>query len=753
LELDEFEVYVKEAFFLTPEIYRDNTELDELDIQIVYRLVARIKAKEKKGLELDEFEEHSKRTLRDLAEMIVAKKKHDIELTRTESRTLDLLRRMAKNKKIEELETQILSTPVARIMSVSIDEEANIKDILSKTSEYKIGTNLSIIKVDYNLYIYDSKMRTKAPEHSKIDERKLFINDSKIMTKVLEYKDTGEICLSSSGNTLVVREGIRLDIWNLCAKTAQFIGDIYDVIKVHCCDDQYIAYSSEFSVMNLKLYAIATKQEQTLGQECYPAQIFKGSLYYGKNDDTLTVAKLDDIKATQVNRGPIYSITASDDVVIAQYFNGFVEAWKKDFEVEWSFEAHNQYQFVRVIGDKAILTSGSNEAVIHDLKSHSTTTVIDKGIGNIYTRYEEIEPSKVTLNISEVHNLKTPCLYWLSLILGLLYYVDVVTDFVLLGTYFSSELYLLFALSLVLIITPNIVEVVQSKHRTLKTSLAQLLFVDHLLALRRDFWNPTYMQGKRTTGYELSKRTTIETCIESMPQSLISLYFIFSTENYTAVPLVSLAMSMLSASIATSFGLKLGKPTAFEACLLCYRLCEILVRVMILALCSTYIYPYFAILFVASSTVVHFLGYPVYLLYVEDREWKQHMKEHWFYYLTSSAINSFSYVNGIKDNPIKFITKGDDGASLYHLIGSSIVNIVLIFILLVEVSWAAFMFALIGIQLTLYALLLCDEAHRVYVSKYGLGVVDGAGRIFKLLREINQHDEDFYDDFYENWVN
>jgi hypothetical protein len=383
-----------------------------------------------------------------------------------------------------------------------------------------------------------------------------------------------------------------------------------------------------------------------------------------------------------------------------------------------------------------------DEAVIHDLKSHSTTTVRAEGKGRIYIAFGEIEPTQVTLNKSGVYDLKTPCLYWWSLSFGLLYYVDVVTDLVLLVTYFSSELYLIFAISLLLIITPNIVEVVQSMRRTLKTSLEQLLFVDHLLALRRDYKNPTYDQGKRTTGYELSKRTTIETCIESIPQSLISLYFISSTQNYTAVPLVSLAMSMLSASFATSFGLKLNRPTAFEVRLLCYRFCEILVRVMLLGLCSAYIYPYFAILFIASSIVVHFLLYQVYLRYYLFKQrtvpinWKRHMKEHWFYYLTSSAMNSFSYVNGIKGEGIELITKGDDGASLFHLIGCSVANVVMILTLQVEVYLEAFMWSLIGIQLALYALMLCDEAHRVNVWVYGRGAVRCVGRIFKRLREL-----------------
>jgi hypothetical protein len=51
-----------------------------------------------------------------------------------------------------------------------------------------------------------------------------------------------------------------------------------------------------------------------------------------------------------------------------------------------------------------------------------------------------------------------------------------------------------------------------------------------------------------------------------------------------------------------------------------------------------------------------------------------------------------SYVNGIKGIGFEFTTKDDKGASFWHLIANSIVNIVLILILQVEVdsSFAAF---------------------------------------------------------------
>jgi hypothetical protein len=448
-------------------------------------------------------------------------------------------------------------------------------------------------------------------------------------------------------------------------------------------------------------------------------QIFKDSLYFGDYGDPLTVAKLNDIANTKQHyREKVYKITVTADVVFAEVekkrLGRIVVAWKKDFEVEWYY-----YGRMKAFGDKVVLTDEKNEAVIIDLKSNITTTVIAEGIGQVIDKDAEIEPNKITLG-SQLFELKPSWKYWFSLGSGVLYYLDVGTDVVLLDTYLSTELYLIFALSLVLIITPNIVEVIENKHRTLKSCLAQLLFVEHFLVLVRDYKNPTYLNGSRNTGKELSKRTTLETGIESIPQSLISLYFIFSTENYTVVPLLSLAVSMLSASLATSFGLKLAKPDVFAGCLFCYRFCEILLSVMILALCSTYIFPYFAILFIASSTFIHFL---LYIWYTHGRE-----ESNWLYCLTSSAINSFVYVNGSPFYKDEFITKGDFWKlSGFNLAYSSIINIVLIIILQVqyEVSYilAAFMWALCAMRIVLYVVMLKIDtclAKRYFRSTLGL---------------------------------
>jgi hypothetical protein len=109
----------------------------------------------------------------------------------------------------------------------------------------------------------------------------------------------------------------------------------------------------------------------------------------------------------------VLAITATVDYGIAQYQNGVVEAWSKDFDVEWRFEANRLNRTIRVIGDKVVLTDMLNEAVIHDMKTHRTTTIIDKGIGGMNNKYAEIAPRKVTLNITKVSTLRPPvCTGW-----------------------------------------------------------------------------------------------------------------------------------------------------------------------------------------------------------------------------------------------------------------------------------------------------------------------------------------------------
>jgi hypothetical protein len=674
---------------------RKGYELDGFEKEILYDLVDQV---EKTNLILDWCPEETLcDTFSVIATWIVYNHKRNVKLDRLERSTLRLLRAeiVAKNKDNEELkevEREVLSLKVVRIKNERIHDRAKIKEILAKGEKHLYSTGQSIVK----------------------NGRKLFIYDSKIMIEVLEYLvEVDDICLSISGKTLVVKYGNFFGIWDLSAKAARFIEDMNDDFfcserfSVRSCDDEYIAYNNKEE--KLIVYHIATRQRQTVSKKWNAhVQIFKGSLYYGYSDTPLTVAKLNDIANTKKKSNKeVVEIIATVDVVIAvvekKKLGYIVEAWKNDFEVEWY-----HYGYMKVLGDKVVLTD-TDEAVIIDLRS-KITTVIAEGIDEIKDKHAEFEPNKITLDGSQVFELKPNWKYWFSLGSGLLYYFDVGTDLVLLDTYFSTELYLIFALSLVLIITPNIVEVIEKEHRTLKSCLAQLLFVEHFLVLVRDYKNPTYLNGSRTTGKELSRRTTIEVGIESIPQSLISLYFIFSTESYTVLPLLSLAISMLSASLATSFGLKLSKSDVFVGCLFCYRFCEILLQVMILALCSTYIFPYFAILFIASNTFIRFLLYIVYMHKTGEFTW--------LYYLVSSTVNSFAYVNGLPVLKEDFITKGDNSEmGGINLIYSHLINFVLIIILQVvyEVSYilSAFMWALYVMRIVLFVWMHKIERRRI----------------------------------------
>jgi hypothetical protein len=519
--------------------------------------------------------------------------------------------------------------------------------------------------------------------------------------------EVGRLCLSGSGFTLVIEAAQdRLEVWRLSAEHPKIIGVIQnkaEAISTISCNDMYIAYIT--SDGQLAVHDIANRSTQVHKTEkCELLQMFKGMLYYG-DTTRLFVSDVNEFRLHEIYKVGVVKLAATEDVVVGWCGQRLIEVWKKNFEVVWRIEVDKLYRHYQLTGDKLMQYHKGGELVIHDLKSHRTTTLIAESIGE-GEKLIEMKGRQITVNGSQVFELKSNWMYKISRSLGLLYYVDVVTDIVLLTTYFNAGYYLIFALSLFLIITPNIVEVIQSPHRTLRDSLAKLLFVDHLLALVRDCRHPTYLNGSRTTGKELSRRTTIETCIESIPQTLISLYYIICTENYTALPVISLASSLLTASINTSFGLKLVKQNGFVACLLCYRFCEVLVRVMLLVLCSVYIYPFFAFVFLAASIVVHFTAYFIYYCLNKLK------LEHWFYYLTSSAINSFTYVNGPKDTTkAGFLTRGSYLNSLAHLLPNSFTNFVLILLLQllieVDVFWVAFLWSLIGSQLTLFGVMTC----------------------------------------------
>jgi hypothetical protein len=194
LLLDRIETKNKEGLELD-ELERETLShlVDQTTLQAFNLIVDRIGVKSEKGLELDKLE---RETPGRIALRIVKKKREDIELTQAESKLLEILRSSAKEQlgknsiirrlamEDEELERQILSLSLARIMFKSIDDETTIKDILSKSLQCKYGTNQSIVR----------------------DRRKLYTFDSKIMTERLEYQEIDDFCLSFSGNTLVVKE-------------------------------------------------------------------------------------------------------------------------------------------------------------------------------------------------------------------------------------------------------------------------------------------------------------------------------------------------------------------------------------------------------------------------------------------------------------------------------------------------------------------------------------------------------------------
>jgi hypothetical protein len=550
--------------------------------------------------------------------------------------------------------------------------------------------------------------------------------EKKLLTKAFDFPlKVVTFVLSSSGNTLVVDKVTSLEIYDLRKKSEmpKVINEQTEEggFNLKCCDDTSVAYNFNYRFI---VYNFLTNKKQSLTNEYQNVVIIKENLYFG--NERLAKASLKSIKDSTTNfKGKIVAVTATEDVVIAQYKHGLIVAWRHEFEVVWTFEVFAKYSSMRVIADKLVLSDGENEAVIYNLKSPQTTTVIAARIGELLaSKYVEFEDTQITVNKYK-YQLGKKHSYKLWLILSMSYYFDVATDMAMLSIYYSSENYLIFALSLILILTPNIIEVKEAKSKANENLIAKLLFVDHFLALLRDLKNPTYFNGKRATGKELSQRTAIETCIESIPQTLIALYYIILTENFDALPIMSLIISLLSASTATSLGLKLVKPTPFLACLFCYRFCEISAKVMILALCSAYIYPYFAFIFILGNIVLRFI-----VLVRKSSVAYERIRIEWFKTFIKYTADSFINFEGFK--------KEDKGFSLYCLIESFMINFLLLLVLQVSVVvdpfYPIFIWILLGLQLSLYTLMVCDEAHRMTVSSSREGLIADVARFFDKLR-------------------
>jgi hypothetical protein len=383
-------------------------------------------------------------------------------------------------------------------------------------------------------------------------------------------------------------------------------------------------------------------------------------------------------------------LKADDAIVVAKYKGRLVEAWNKDFEVLWRIEVYEDSKIEIHFTEANLMLICSNALVMRSYDSCQCTTVINNQIGKMHI---ESGQQQLVLNCTTEHKLVSSWTYKLSWVMGLLYYLDVVTDLALLGIYYSTGHYLIFALAVALIFTPNIIEVKESPHRTVGNTFAKLFFVDQIFALHRDIKNPTYFKERRDTGKELSDRITKETAIESIPQTLISLYFILATEDYSVLPLVALGSSLLCASFATSFGLKQPKGFSLLLILFCYRVCEILLRVMILGLSIINIYIYFAPAFLAVSIGTQFLIY----FFRGTTSWEQA-----FDHFTRSGIDSFVYVSGFtKEKSPRFM--------LGHQVTNFLINLSLIFVLQLQAEvvgfWVASMWSLIASQFVFFLVL------------------------------------------------
>jgi hypothetical protein len=584
-----------------------------------------------------------------------------------------------------------------------------IRDIVSEGPEYSSLVEKAV------KFLCGCESKSVVNVKDRNDRCRYFIHDAikQTLTGVLEYSRCSlKSCLSSSGNTLAVNFGTKIDVWRLSAESAELI-DVIDVdedsISSMSCDDRYIAYTTtNESYRNrpaneLIIYDIETRTKREVKAPCSIVQVFKGKLYFG-DSSALFIADLKELEIGQQNQANVTSLTANAVFVVARYTSGLIEAWEEDFEVAWTTRSFESYANCSLVASDTLAFSSKKKVKIYDIPSSTVLTS--------YFGFNDVAfvPSRGALRSL------TRAWYWLVLSLSSVYYLDVITDIALLGSYFSSENYVLFAISIALIITPNLIEVFKTPHKTLIDSLAKLLFLYHLLAIVRDLRFPTYCSLKRCTGEELNRRGSVVAQVQSTPQLVICIYYILTAEDYSALPFVALASSIVNASIHCNFDMKCRESAPNIALCMTFWFLERLVRVLILALCCVFIFPYFAILFLAFSTAVILLTYCIYSSRTER-------PLNCLYCLFISVDNSFAAVSW-PESKDKYKGGVHFRVIWYHFGPNFLVNLVLILVLqlecLVDDVFVGLLWGLIGTYLTVFLLGTCIGLNSLkYAIKVG----------------------------------
>jgi len=352
-------------------------------------------------------------------------------------------------------------------------------------------------------------------------------------------------------------------------------------------------------------------------------------LYCGSDD---SVAKLYVWSWSDLNMQPlvfsghirgIRAIAASERYVATGSYDCSILVWTLQGTLIWRLLQHTDSVFVLRFVQEETLASGSadTDVVLHDLAKkrslliHSDLGGWVRGISPLYSGEQlAIVTGDKCIHYVHTHPQGGSLLYWLLSPLFILYYVDVVTDAILLASFLSQVEYVVFALSLFCILLPNCLEAVEdfSSSNRRKASLCWLMFLDlcflkYVYSFWQDIRMPCYQKGTRIKRVRVRRMDIFKTLFESMPQSAISIWFVIKYARYTVLPLLTFASSILATASTLSFGLELQWNFTSKVLLLLYRTTELTLRVGLLALTSLEVETYFPFYLVAAISLLQAL--------------------------------------------------------------------------------------------------------------------------------------------------
>lgn len=305
----------------------------------------------------------------------------------------------------------------------------------------------------------------------------------------------------------------------------------------------------------------------------------------------------------------IRAIAASEKFVATGSYDYSIIIWTLEGNLVWRILQHADSVFVLRFLQDQMLASGSadTDVILYDLESkrslliHSDLGGWIRGISPLYSSQQlAIVTGDKRIHYAQIQPQGGSFMYWLLSPLFILYYVDILTDAILLASFVSQAEYVVFALSIFCIIFPNILEALEdftsSNRRTahlLVLVLLDLCFLKYFYSFFLDVRTPCYQQNTRIKRNRVRRMDIFKTLFESMPQSAISLWFILKYARYSVLPLLTFSTSILGAASTLSFGLGLQWNFVSKVLLLIYRVMELVLRVGLLALTSLEVETYF----------------------------------------------------------------------------------------------------------------------------------------------------------------